>query len=148
VKEIRELTCRLVKQYGVTSPFELCDSLAVHVFRCELPSQMNGVSFQTEENISVILLNRELGKMESRYCCAHELGHVMLHPGLNALSVAEHTFLSVPRFEHEADFFAACLLIEPHLAEWNERYETLTVKEISCLSGLPLKVAQLWVEDR
>lgn len=148
MKEIRELACRLVQQYAATSPFELCDSLAVNVFRCELPAQMDGVSFQTEENISVILLNRNLAGIESRYCCAHELGHVMLHPGLNALSMAEHTFLSVPRFEHEADFFAACLLIEPFLTEWNERYEALTAEQIACLSGLPLKVVQLWAANR
>lgn len=148
MKEIRELACRLVQQYAATSPFELCDLLAVNVFQCELPAQMGGVSFQTEENNSVILLNRNLGKMERRYCCAHELGHVMLHPNLNALSIAEHTFLCVPRFEKEADYFAACLLIEPHLAEWNECYGTLTVNQIACLSGLPLKVAQLWVANR
>ena len=148
MQEIRKLSHGLVHRYGTSSPFELCDYLSVGVFRCELPQQMGGVSFQKQTDGSVILLSRDLGAVEQRYCCAHELGHVLLHPGLNAQTMADHTNLCIQKFEREADFFAACLLIEPSLEEWNESYDPLTVEQIACLSGLPLRVADLWRENR
>lgn len=148
MKKIQELARSLVRQYGTSSPFDLCNCLSVDVYRCDLPAQMGGVSFQTQAAGSVILLNEALRGEERRYCCAHELGHVMLHPGLNALTVAGHTSLCVARFEREADFFAACLLIEPSVDEWSECYDPLTADQISCLAGLPLRVTDLWMENR
>ena len=148
MQKIRELARGLVLRYGTSSPFELCDYLCVCVCRCELPESMGGVSFQKQSEGSVVLLNRDLGAAEQRYCCAHELGHVLLHPGLNAQTMADHTNLCIPKFEREADFFAACLLIEPSLEEWNESYDPLTVEQIACLTGLPLGVVNLWQENR
>lgn len=148
MQEIRELARSLVLRYGTSSPFELCDYLSVCVCRCELPESMGGVSFQKQTKGSVVLLNRDLGAVEQRYCCAHELGHVLLHPGLNAQTMVDHTNLCIPKFEREADFFAACLLIEPSLEEWNESYDPLTVEQIACLTGLPLRVVNLWQESR
>lgn len=145
--DIRGLARGLVRRYGTSSPAELCDYLSVRMFRCELPEQMGGVSFQTQTG-SVILLSRSLAGAELRYCCAHELGHVLLHPGLNAQTMADHTNLCIPKFEREADFFAACLLIEPSLREWHESYDPLTVEQIACLAGLPVRVASLWQEGR
>lgn len=148
MKEIQELARSLVRRYETSSPFELCDYLCVGVYRAELPEQMGGVSFQKQTEGSVILLNRDLGALESRYCCAHELGHVLLHSGLNAQTMADRTNLCIPRFEREADFFAACLLIDPSLKDWDESYDPLTVEQIACLSGLPLRVVNLWQEKR
>lgn len=148
MKKIRELASGLVRQYGTSSPFELCDCLSVDIYRCELPAQMGGVSFQTQASGRIILLNQDLRSVESRYCCAHELGHVMLHPGLNAQTIAGHTCLCIPRFEREADFFAACLLIDPSLDEWSGCFDPLTVEQIACLAGLPLSVTDLWLENR
>ncbi len=146
--EIREMTRHLVRRYGTSSPSELCDCLSVCVYRCELPERVGGVSFQKRPEGSVILLSQNLGEAERRYCCAHELGHVLLHPGLNAQTMADRTNLCIPRLEHEADFFAACLLIEPSLKEWSESFDPLTSEQIACLSGLPLRVANLWRENK
>lgn len=148
MKKIQDLARRLVRRFGTSSPFELCDYLHIDIFRSELPEQVRGVSFQKQAQGSVILLNRGLGALERRYCCAHELGHVLLHPGMNAQTMADLTNLCVPRFEREADFFAACLLIEPCLEEWSESYDPLTVEQIACLSGLPRRVVNLWQEIR
>jgi Zn-dependent peptidase ImmA (M78 family) len=145
--KIRELALGLVRRYGTFSPAELCDYLSVRMFRCELPEQMGGVSFQTQAG-AVILLSRKLTGTELRYCCAHELGHVLLHPGLNAQTMADCTNFCIPRFEHEADLFAACLLIEPSLGEWQESYDSLTVEQIACLAGLPIRVVNLWQKSR
>lgn len=148
MQEIREMAGGLVRRYGTSSPFELCDYLSVCVYQCELPKGMGGVSFQKRPEGSIILLSRDLGTADLRYCCAHELGHVLLHPGLNAQTMADHTNLCIPKFEREADFFAACLLIDPSVKEWNESFDPLTEEQIACLSGLSLRVTSLWRENR
>lgn len=143
MKTIEDLAHRLVKQYDTSSPFDLCDYLHIDIFRFELPVQVRGLCFQKQPEGSVILLNDEMDTVESRYCCAHELGHILLHPGMNAQTMTDLTNLCIPRFEREADFFAACLLIDPGMEEWNKSYDSLTMEQISCLSGLPQKVVAL-----
>lgn len=147
MKKIEDLAHRLVKRYGTSSPFELCDYLQIDIFRSDLPIQVRGLCFQKQPKGSIILLNRELNAGESKYCCAHELGHVLLHPGMNAQTMADLTNLCIPRFEREADYFAACLLIDPNLEEWNRSYDPLTLEQIGCLTGLPKKVVCLRFES-
>ena len=144
MKAIKPLADRLTCRYGTSSPVELCDRLRIDIYRFDLPKRVEGLSFQTREGKLIILLNRSLGESESRYCCAHELGHALLHPGLNAQAMADLTNLCVPRLEREADLFAACLLIDPSLEEWSRSYEPLTAELIACLSGLPRRVVDLW----
>ena len=137
----------LIRRFGTSSPGELCDFLRITVFRADLPESVRGLSFQqSPKEQPVILLNREMGTRESRYCLAHELGHALLHPGLNAQAMADLTHLSVPKLEHEADFFAGCLLIGPFLEEWSGSYDPLTAEQVACLSGLPRSVTKLWFE--
>jgi Zn-dependent peptidase ImmA (M78 family) len=146
MKMIREFADKLERQYGTSSPFELCDYLNIEFFRSELPETVRGLCFQKDDNCSIILISSSLDENESRYCCAHELGHTLLHPGLNAQAMVDLTNLCVPKLEHEADYFAACLLIDPTIEEWCEMYEPLTLKNIACLAGLPQSVVNLWHE--
>lgn len=147
MKKAEELADGLVRQFGTSSPFELCDYLRIRVLRSELPESVRGLSFQQpQDGGSVILLNRGMGVRESRYCCAHELGHVLLHPGLNAQAMSDLTDLCVPKLEHEADFFAGCLMIGPSFEEWSSCFDPLSEEQLACLSGLPRRVASLWCE--
>lgn len=146
MKEIRALVRRLTAKYETASPFEMCDLLHIDVYRSDLPTCVRGLCFQTESGHSIILLNREMEERERRYCCAHELGHALLHPGLNAQTMADLTDLCVPKLEREADCFAACLLIDPFVDEWRESYEMLTLDQIADLAGLPQKAVELWHE--
>lgn len=148
MKDIEQLASYLTSRYGTSSPFELCDYLHVDVCCLDLPDRVRGLSVQKKPEGSVILLNREMDDRESRYCCAHELGHVLLHPGLNAQAMQDLTNLCVPRFEREADFFAGCLFIGPSIKEWCCSYSPLTSQQIACLSGLPHSVAELWCENQ
>lgn len=134
----------MVEKFGTASPFELCDFLRIPVLTSDLPESVRGLSFQDVNGNPAILLNQVLGAWERRYCCAHELGHELLHKGLNAQTIADRTDLCVPRLEKEADYFAACLLIDSFLPEWSESYNPLTLQQIACLSGLPEKIVVLW----
>ena len=143
MKNIPDLAHRLTRRYGTSSPFELCDCLGIRVQRPELPEATQALYFRTPEGHSIILLNSVLAEPESRYCCAHELGHILLHPGMNAQIISDLTDLCLPRYERQADLFAACLLIDPDLDEWVRSYDPLSLRQIACLSGLPERVVSL-----
>lgn len=143
MNHISDLAHRLTRRYGTSSPFELCDCLDIRIQRPELPEATRALYFQTEAGDSIILLNSVLGEPESRYCCAHELGHILLHPGMNAQIISDLTDLCLPRYERQADLFAACLLIDPNLDDWARSYDPLSLQQIACLSGLPERVVGL-----
>lgn len=143
LERIEALAHRLTQRYGAVPPFDLCDALGVGVFRWDLPARVRGLYLQAAGGAPVILLNSALAGREEAFCCAHELGHALLHAGLNAQRMTDLTDLCVPRYEREADYFAACLLIDPNLGEWNRSYDPLSREQIACLSGLPEKVVDL-----
>lgn len=143
MKEIRKLASGLTERYGTNCPFQLCEFLNIPLLRLELPKRMRGFCLKQETGRPVIVLNTDMDTPESDYCCAHELGHVLLHPGLNAMVIADLTNLCPGRYENEADYFAACLLIDPNLEEWKRMYEPLTLERISLLTGLPPRVVSL-----
>jgi Zn-dependent peptidase ImmA (M78 family) len=116
------------------------------VHRLDLPEMVRGFCFRTEAGKPIIVLKETLSPTESKYCCAHELGHLLLHPNLNAQVIADLTHLYAPRYEREADLFAACLLIDPNLHEWSITYNPLTQEQIATLTGLPQRVVGLRFE--
>ncbi len=142
MKEIEALARETVERYGTASPFALCDRMDIPVVCLELPKRTQGFCFQNGEK-PVIVLDLGLTGRLREYCCAHELGHVLLHPGLNEQAAADLTYLCTCRYENEADYFAACLLIDPNLSEWNRTYQPLTVELIASLSGLPERIVGL-----
>ena len=80
---------------------------------------------------------------KERYVCAHELGHVLLHTELNSVFIQEETGFIPDKLEAEADYFAACLLLDGELGSWRREYEQLTVEQAAALSGLPEHVVSL-----
>lgn len=146
MNEIEMLAHRITSRFGNSSPVSLCESMGVQVQHLELPTQIHGFCFRTESGQPIIVLKETLSHTESGYCCAHELGHLLLHPKLNAQVIADLTNLCAPRFEREADYFAACLLIDPNMDEWCLTYDPLTQEQIATLSGLPRRVVNLRFE--
>ena len=148
MKEIERLAHRVTARFGGGSPLGLCDRMGVRVLRLDLPKRVRGFCFRNGKGGPVIVLEQTLSGTESEYCCAHELGHLLLHPGLNAQVVGDLTNLCAPRYEREADFFAACLFIDPNLKEWSRTYDPLTQEQIAALTGLPERVVSLRFELR
>lgn len=146
MREIERLAHRVTARFGAGSPLRLCDRMGVRVLRLDLPERVRGFCFRTAQGGPVIVLGEILSGKEIEYCCAHELGHLLLHPGLNAQVIGDLTNLCAPRYEREADFFAACLFIDPNLGEWSRTYDPLTQEQIAALTGLPERVVGLRFE--
>lgn len=145
-KDIENTAHTIVEKYGTSSPFSLCDCMGVPVIKMEIPDCMKGFCFKNRTGGHVIVLSDRLSRRESSYCCAHELGHVVLHPKMNVQAIKDLTHLCAQKYEREADFFAACLFIDPNLEEWNETYTPLTIQQIASLSGLPKRIVELRFE--
>lgn len=143
MKKIESLVRGIVKRYGTPSPFELCERMGIPVLHLDLPERVRGFCLQSGAGRPVIVLAEFLPAREREYCCAHELGHALLHPGLNAQTAADLTNLCMGRLENEADYFAACLFIDPNLEEWKQNYCPLTVETVASLTGLPERIVRL-----
>jgi Zn-dependent peptidase ImmA (M78 family) len=137
---IEQAAHRLISNLGTSSPFDLCEQLGIPVLHMELPEHINGFTFQKNGKNTIVL---NFKQQNDRYICAHELGHIVLHAGLNAVFIRNYTDLCLPRYENEADLFASHLLIDESIAEWSELYRPLTLSLIASLSGLPEAVVRL-----
>lgn len=105
---IKDEVRALVTTYGTRDPFELCDALGIRVIFYPLPERISGFSLRCPDEAQ-IFLNERLE--EPGAVCAHELGHLRLHPRHNSYFLREHTCCVPGRYEREADLFAALLLL-------------------------------------
>ena len=126
---IYELVTRIVKEYGTSDPFELCDALGINLMREPLGSLRGLFSYVADE--PVVFVSPDLGREDSLMTCAHELGHFFLHSEIakeNCLKEFK-TFNMKDKVESEANIFAAHLLIDDEeliglLKEGHDAFET------------------------
>jgi Zn-dependent membrane protease YugP len=64
---------------------------------------------------------------------AHELGHAVMHGGMNMFFIREHTLFPAGKFEHQANTFAAELLITDELLH---KYIGYTISEIASIENI------------
>lgn len=139
VKKMEQSVEDLVARHGTRSPFELCDRLSVTVRVAELHS-VRGFFYQSSA-VRAVILNEALCDDERAFVCAHELGHVVLHPTLNTLFLREKTYCVSGRYEKEADLFAGILLL-PRERRRELSREGYTIEQISSLCGVPTGVVE------
>ena len=132
----------LTSQYGTSCPFTLCECMGIQVLEQELPHDVNGFCVYLFQRYVIVLNDRLHGRIREAVC-AHELGHIILHGCVNSLVLKRDTHFYLPRYEHEADFFCACLLLDSRLPEWAGEHDTLTIEQVSALSGLPESLVKL-----
>ena len=128
---IKRTVAELVQKYNTDEPEELCHALRIVVVDCDLPKVTKGFCMMLKTGTAIVL-NQSLDATERRCCIAHELGHAVLHEGLNYLFMSHNTCMVPGRFEREADLFAAFLLLREIKND-----ETVTTGSLSCKLGLP-----------
>lgn len=106
--DVKEKALSIIEQCGSGNPWEICSCFCIKIFRHPL-GNLRGYFYQTEKGRAIVL-NDNLEPHEERFVCAHELGHFVLHGGMNRVFLDTRTFLNCARFEKEADVFGACLL--------------------------------------
>lgn len=105
----------LKQKYGSYDPFEICKKEDIPIEYQNIDYPQSDTTYL--EGLPIILLSYKLKETSEKYfVCAHELGHVLLHDGLQSYYILNHTTRS--KTEREANLFALNLCIELH----NEDY--------------------------
>lgn len=145
MKYINEIVETLVEEFNTRDPFALCEALGFLVYTAPLPESMNGFYF-SPGGYGMICIREGLGRPLDRITCAHELGHALLHPSLNFVFMEKWTQMEVKKYEREADYFCACLLLYPEMvSRLCCDCADCTVQEIACRTGLPELLVQIWL---
>lgn len=115
---IRAAACGLAQKYGTRDPFEIARDMGCMVLFMPLPG-LRGF-YRHMKRFDFIFIDDGLDEVQARLVCAHELGHIILHRGVNRLFMDRSTFLITGRYEQEAQRFAVHLLysddeLEPYL---------------------------------
>lgn len=138
---IRSTVDQLTARFGTADPFELCDALEIRLSIEPLPPAIHGF-YSNVLNMDFIYINRRLSRARQRLVCAHELGHAVLHPGVNSLFLSRSTQINGEKLERQADLFAAHLLI-PDSAFARAREESLTMEQLAAELKLPPSYLEL-----
>ncbi|MFQ7724826.1 MAG: ImmA/IrrE family metallo-endopeptidase [Ruthenibacterium lactatiformans] len=136
--DIKEFAQKTIQRFGTHDPFDICNQLGIVILYLPL-GRMRGYCY-SNENGKVVVLHDGLAEHEARVVCAHELGHVLLHPNLNRIYLDTSTFVCERKLENEVNAFAVCLLFPDD----NELLENCsTISELSIYMGVRLELAQL-----
>ncbi|MBD2846195.1 ImmA/IrrE family metallo-endopeptidase [Paenibacillus sp. IB182496] len=125
--DIKRRTRNLHAKYGTSDPFKLAACLNVTVLHLELPQSVKGYC-QRLLRRKFIIINAQLEEEEQRFICAHELGHIVLHKGVNHYFVQKETNFVIGKFERQANEFAVKLLAVGERMEHGEQLESFLLR--------------------
>ena len=87
--EAKQMAQKLISRFQSNDPFKIADSLDYIVIFVPL-RRIRGFHQYIQRN-HIIYIDDSLDEVEQRWVCAHELGHIFLHPHLNKMFMANHT---------------------------------------------------------
>ena len=136
--KIKKQALSLIEKYCTNDPFKLCEFLNIAVEYAEL-GNMRGYYYQNE-NGSIIMLDSRLNEHIQKFVCAHEIGHYVLHDGMNRVFLSDSTLLNAAKYEREANEFSMCILFPD-----DEEFLSLgdTIHKISVVTGISEPLIQL-----
>jgi hypothetical protein len=130
---------KILKKYsnGYVDPFSIVKSMNIILIKEDL-GKTNGFYYEYKRN-RIIGINSNLNEREQRRVCSHELGHAVLHEGMNYPFLCKKAFFVSSKYEKQADLFAINLLLSEY-----DAYELkeFTFQDISNITAYPLKYVQ------
>ncbi len=135
--DIKCLAERLVRKFGSRDPFRIADELGYTIIYTPLVG-VRGF-YQYLKRCHIIYLDSELDEDTARFVCAHELGHSILHRGLNRIFMDTRTFIVTSRYETEANRFAVDLL---HSDEDLQSYLSRSYECAATYMGVSVQLAE------
>lgn len=133
---IKDTVITLKIKFGTNDPFELCKKLGIWVYIVPLGKVQGHYTYAKRKK--VFFINENLSEIDRYFCCAHELGHALLHTKHNVYFNSSNAFLN--EFEKQANEFAAELCIPDNLLK---KYEGYSLSEVSQVTGIDIKYLNL-----
>lgn len=135
---IKEKVNELKRRYGTNDPFVLCKELGIWFYIVPLGNVQGHYTYIKRKK--VFFINENLNEVQRNFCCAHELGHVILHAKSNVYFNNSKTHLLQSKLENEADLFASELLLDDNLLQ---NYQGYSLETISICTGIGIKYLKL-----
>jgi Zn-dependent peptidase ImmA (M78 family) len=137
---IKQTVIQLIKKHRTNNPLEIASQRNIMVLFEQLGDTLG--YFNTYKRIQMIHINSYSSVEEQRFTCAHELGHVILHPKVNTPFLRKNTLFSINRIEREANQFAVELLMPDDLIN-DYRCSNTSIYELTEACGIPREVVLL-----
>lgn len=106
--ETRALAARLAAKHSTRDPFCIAEDMGIIVIFAPLVD-VRGFQ-QRAKRRNFIYINSNLDEHQQRLVCAHELGHHLMHRGMNRVFMDYSTQIVTQKFENEAHLFSLELL--------------------------------------
>lgn len=132
-KKIIQTALALKEKYRTDDPVELCCCLGITFLRADLPQKLLGFYMESHDK-QAACVSAALEPPFDRTVAAHELGHALLHRGLNLVFLCDSTNFVHGRYEREADLFSAALLIDKEKVKRSGS----SILDISDRTGIPV----------
>ncbi|MBQ7718787.1 MAG: ImmA/IrrE family metallo-endopeptidase [Clostridia bacterium] len=138
---IKDTVLKIASEYKTRDPFEIADCCGIYIIREDLGA-VNGY-FTSAYGVKSIHLNENLSPERQKICCAHELGHALMHDDLNTYFLINSTMMLPDKYERQANLFASHLLFPDEVLAEYEGYDT---GQIAAALGAPKFLIDLRLE--
>ena len=143
MRRIKEIVDRIFSVYQTNDPFDICAGMGILVARIPLTESIRGICY-TDENGMAAGIHEGLPMHIAKFVCAHELGHLIMHHGMNSVFMETKTLMSSAKIEKQANIFAMYLLF-PDDNEFLSYGET--IQNISIVTGFREELIELRIES-
>lgn len=123
----------MLNKHGTNDPYKIIEHSNILLFLEELGDIWG--YYNRYVRVPMIHINNELTDFQSRFTCAHELGHYILHPDVNTPFLKRNTLFCISKIEREANQFAIHLLIGEDMPDQGE-----TKKHFLTWNGIPEEI--------
>lgn len=130
--DIKRQVQQLIRRAHSNDPFYIAKQLNINILYHDLGETL-GYCLRFKRS-KFIILNISMGEDLLPFVCAHELGHTILHKGINTPFLKSNTLFSVEKIERQANTFAVELLLPDDLLH---EYKDINFYSIAKGVGIP-----------
>lgn len=138
--DIKKCVNKLIKKHNTRNPFNIASDMNIIV----IFHKLHGVKgfYQYYKRNNIIYIDENLSCEEKKLVCAHELGHMMLHKGMNRIFLEKGTGFNIDKYEIEANKFAMELLVSDDSID-----KSMTLSQLSRMLGYSESMLALKLKD-